>query len=542
MRRLNCALLATVAAVSLASVASAADMPMKAPVKAPVIVAPDWTGFYVGANFGGVIGSGKSDDAISLNPAGTLGGTAPGVLNPVSSISAANSPSGAIGGGQLGYNWQTGRWVLGAEGDFDWSGASSNVQAPSFIASSVVVAPAALAYSNEEKLRWLATARLRLGWADDSFFWYITGGAAWGGIQSNYNFQATGAGTFASAPAALSANTTKSGWAIGGGIETTLAWLGASNHWSAKLEYLYVDLGTVSNSFIVPQGGASAYTITSSNGIQEHIVRAGVNYRFGAPADRAYASAATSYACVGCNWSGFYLGANLGGSIGHNRTDDSISLIPPTANGANVTNPVSGFSASTAPLGVLGGGQIGYNWQTANWVLGAEADWDLTSERDRVDRSSFVASTVVVAPAMLTYSDEQKLKWLATLRGRVGAAQGTYLWYLTGGLAGGQVQSNYNFQSVNLLGVGVTGPAQASASFSTTKWGWTAGGGVETMLPWMNTKGWSAKLEYLFVDLGTINNTFGAPITGSTGVYNYTSSIHVQDHVVRLGLNYRFGG
>lgn len=545
MRQFRCAIHATVAVIGFASVASAADMPVKGPVyKAPVAIPYNWTGFYVGGNIGGVIGSGKTDDAISLNPAGTFGGTAPGVANPVSSISAANSPTGAIGGGQIGYNWQTGRWVLGAEGDFNWSGAKSDIQAPSFIASSVVVAPAALAYSNEEKLRWLATARARLGWADDSFLWYITGGAAWGGIKSNYTFQGTGSATFATTPATFSANKTKLGWAIGGGVETTLGWLGASNRWSTKLEYLYVDLGTVNNSFSVPLTATpgSAYTIASSNRIQEHIVRAGLNYRFGGAAERAYASAASSYACAGCSWSGFYAGANLGGSIGHDRTDDSISLVPSTAASANVTNPVSGFSASSAPAGVLGGGQIGYNWQTANWVLGAEADWDLTSQRDRVNRSSFIASTVVVAPGTLSYSDEQKIRWLATLRGRLGVAQGGALWYVTGGLAGGQVQSNYTFQGVQFIGPGIFGTAATTASGSTNKWGWTAGGGVETMLPWTNNNRWSAKLEYLFVDLGTINNSFSVPITGSPGVYNYTSSIRVQDHIVRLGLNYRFGG
>ena len=212
MRRLLLSGVAAVSTIAVTQLASAADMPTKAPVKAPVIAPMDCTGFYVGANLGGIIGHGRTDDAISLFPAGIVGGgVAPGVVNPISTVSAANSPSGAIGGGQIGYNWQTGRWVLGAEGDWDWSGAKSNVQDQNFLASSVVVAPAGLVYGNEEKLKWLATARLRLGWATDSFLWYITGGGAWGGIDSNYNFQATGTATFATAPATFSASTTKSG-------------------------------------------------------------------------------------------------------------------------------------------------------------------------------------------------------------------------------------------------------------------------------------------------------------------------------------------
>ncbi len=300
MRRIS---LVTLIAVShnsaLVQIAAAADIPMKAPVKAPVM-ATDWTGFYIGGNFGGIIGHGHSQDAISLFPPGTLGGIAPGVVNPVSSASGAG-PTGALGGGQIGYNWQIGRWVLGAEGDFDWAGAKSGVQYQNFLASSVVVAPARLLYSDDEKLKWLATARLRLGWSTDSFLWYITGGGAWGGVDTSYTFQGTGSPTFATNPAAFSASTTKFGWALGGGVETTLGWLGASNHWSAKLEYLYVDLGNVTNTFTAPLASTttSAYTVSNDIRIQEHLVRAGLNYRFGGGPERAYASAASSYASAG---------------------------------------------------------------------------------------------------------------------------------------------------------------------------------------------------------------------------------------------------
>ena len=526
--------------------AVAADLPLKA---APIVCpACDWNGYYVGVNLGGSIGRGRTDDSVSLNPPGIIGpgGTVPGVINPVSAVSATNSPAGLLGGAQIGFNKQTGNVVWGVEADWNWTGQRDTIQFQNFLASSTNVAPSTLAASDEQKLKWLATARARLGWAHDYFLWYVTGGVAWGKVESNYNFQDTGNGIFATAPASVSSSTTKAGWALGGGVETSLAWLGTSNRWSAKLEYLYVDLGTVNNTFTVPVTAVpgAAYTYNSSSHIQDHIVRVGLNYRLGGT-DRPSTQVASA-ACPTCDWRGFYIGANLGGSIGRDRTDDSISLNPPGVPGVTapgVINPVSAVSATNSPAGLLGGAQIGFNWQTGHWVIGAEGDWDLTSQRDRIDRSNFLASSVNVAPAVMTYSDEQKIKWLATARARLGWAQGCFLWYVTGGAAFGQVESNYNFQVVQTGGIPTLGTAPTAAGFSKTKTGWTVGSGVETVLPWLgNANRWSAKLEYLFVDLGTVDNTFNVPVTGLATAYTYTSSSRIQDHIVRVGLNYRFGG
>ena len=150
----------------------------------------------------------------------------------------------------------------------------------------MVVAPTTLTLTDEQKLNWLATARGRVGWADNCFLWYVTGGAAWGRIESNYAFvanQAIGGGTLSTAPFAASFSTVKTGWTVGGGVETTLGWLGMSDRWSSKFEYLYVDLGSITNTFAVPVTGAvaAAHTVTSSSDIREHVVRFGVNYRFG---------------------------------------------------------------------------------------------------------------------------------------------------------------------------------------------------------------------------------------------------------------------
>ena len=97
--------------------------------------------------------------------------------------------------------------------------------------------------------------------------------------------------------------------------------------------------------------------------------------------------------CTACNWSGFYLGVNAGGSFGHDPSNDAISLIPPGGI-AGVTNPISNTSYSQSPSGALGGFQAGFNWQTGHAVLGAEVDWDAANQRSRLQVNNFLASSV----------------------------------------------------------------------------------------------------------------------------------------------------
>ena len=435
----------------LGGTAMAADLALKAPPPPPC-TACNWSGFYLGVNAGGSFGHDPSNDAISLIPPGGIAG----VTNPISNTSYSQSPSGALGGFQAGFNWQTGHAVLGAEVDWDAANQRSRLQVNNFLASSVVVAPAAYTMTDEQKIGWLATARARVGAAYGYTLWYVTGGAAWAGVKTSSTFQATGSPVFISGPGSADFSQTKDGWAVGGGVETALAWMGAAN-WSAKLEYLYVDLGSVSNSYSVAQAPGSFYTISSTSNLHDHIVRAGLNYRFGGD-HMAGAAPAMAGPCPTCNWTGFYIGANAGGSIGRDRAHENDSLNPPTANGANVTNPLTDVLHTESPVGGMAGGQIGFNWQTNHVVLGAEADWDWVGQRDSFANQNFVASTVVVAPAVNSLTDDQKIKSLGTARARLGWADNCFLWYVTGGAAWGQVQSNYTFQSTQIVGAGVFGP------------------------------------------------------------------------------------
>ena len=278
MHHFRSAALTAVVFAGFTSAASAADLPSKAPLTAQPPLVFSWTGFYVGANIGGGIASNSTDSVVLLSP----NAPSAGVTNPVSAQSFKHSPAGVLGGGQIGYNWQTGNWVLGVEGDWDWTNQRETASTQNFLASTIVVAPASIGFSDEQKIKWLATARARLGWARDSWLWYVTGGAAWGEVESNYALGVTGSATFAAGPAAASFNSTRSGWTVGGGVETSLAWMGAPGNWSAKLEYLYVDLGTVTNTFTVPLTATPAafYSFTSNSHIRDNIIRVGLNYRF----------------------------------------------------------------------------------------------------------------------------------------------------------------------------------------------------------------------------------------------------------------------
>lgn len=205
-------------ALGIAS-ASAADIQRRQmPAKAPVYVPPplyNWTGLYIGINGGG--GWGRSDFGPTF-PTGTF------------------NTSGGLVGGTIGYNWQMGNVVFGLEGDIDWSNIRGSATC--------------LGFSCSTRNDWLATARGRLGYAFDRWLPYVTGGAAFGDIKTDIS----GLG---------SATTTKAGWTVGGGIEAAIA-----GPWTAKVEYLYVDLG---------RGGS---VLGSDARFNANIVRAGLNYRF----------------------------------------------------------------------------------------------------------------------------------------------------------------------------------------------------------------------------------------------------------------------
>jgi outer membrane immunogenic protein len=220
-------LLAFVSLAALTGAAAAADLPPPvAPnyYKAPAFLpAYSWTGFYAGINGGGGWGSSSWD----VPATGRF------------------DTSGGLVGGTLGYNYQFGQVVAGLEGDIDWADINGT--------TTTACPPGCKTTDN-----WLGTFRGRLGFAADRFMPFITGGLAFGDIQ-------------ASAPGVAGVDNTNAGWTLGGGLEMSIV-----GNWTAKAEYLYVDLGHTNcgTSCGVAAG------VTDNVSFRTSLVRAGVNYRF----------------------------------------------------------------------------------------------------------------------------------------------------------------------------------------------------------------------------------------------------------------------
>jgi outer membrane immunogenic protein len=252
------------------------------------------------------------------------------------------------------------------------------------------------------------------------------------------------------------------------------------------------------------------------------------------------------------SWTGLYVGLDTGGSIGVSSTTDTAVVTGAFPGFVVASTPFSN-SSRRAPTGWIFGGQVGYNYQVANWVLGVEADWQWTNQKDtaRLGCSSSADNALALflgAPLFgQCFTDEQKLTDFGTARARGGILVNDSLWYVTGGLAWGTVKDSYSYASNY---GGSLGPAPffpafpgGAAAFSSTKTGWTLGGGVETRIG----GGWSLKLEYLYVDLGTVTNAFGlavnpalvAALPGLAAATTIRSSTSFTDNIVRVGVNYK---
>jgi outer membrane immunogenic protein len=219
------------------------------------------------------------------------------------------------------------------------------------------------------------------------------------------------------------------------------------------------------------------------------------------------------------NWSGLYIGGNVGYGWGNGNTDFAFS---PAAESANAT-------LDTKPKGVIGGAQIGYNWQMGSLVTGLEADIQGAGIKGTAAPSQNIATDGANLPGDFLSSNE-KLSWLGTVRGRLGiTVTPDLLLYATGGLAYGHVDASAN---AHLL-TNSANPLEFPGSVSKTKAGWTAGAGTE----WMFARNWSAKLEYLYVDLGSQSAIGNSPVDPAIKV-GYTW--HTRENIVRAGVNYHF--
>lgn len=213
------------------------------------------------------------------------------------------------------------------------------------------------------------------------------------------------------------------------------------------------------------------------------------------------------------SWAGLYVGLNAGYSWG--LQNNSLQTL-----GGVI---VSGNSNNDKINGFIGGGQIGYNWQINQWVLGVEADLQASGQKGNgtfaipgSDPCAPVASCPIPATSA-AYTD--KLDWFGTVRGRLGYAMDRWLPYVTGGWAFG-----HGSVSGSSIG-GIVSTVNGSKNYN----GWTIGGGLE----YAYNNHWSVKAEYLYIDFGN------GPTVAVTPAINFVSG-KLTDNIARLGVNYRF--
>ena len=509
--------------------------------KAPVLSAWSWAGPYIGANIGYSVGKSKTDAVFSDFTTGA----------PLLATGSTDNLNGMIGGIQGGYNWQWGNWVGGIEADIQISGQGAT---PSYLCPGAVcnpgiadfAAPVTATFDQGHKLDSFGTLRGRFGTTiTPDVLVYATGGLAVGSIRSTVRLAGVGFdadGNPGAVSNAVSVLTQKAGWTAGAGLEGRLF-----GNVTGKIEYLYMDFGTISTSVTNPFN-ATPVTLSSNSRITDNIVRVGLNYKLdpargvydvlagiGAPsvyqalpykAPVAYGTPIESQ----WTWAGFYVGGTIGYGWGKSNTDTVFSD-PATAGQLFATN------GSRKLEGAIGGAQGGYNWVAGNMLAGVEADLNYSGQRARMRAGcpGEVCNPALVGvasdPSVLALSDQgQKLEWFATLRGRLGATVTPgALAYVTGGLAVGEIMT-----AGTVFGFDGDGnPVNTIVSSHNTKAGWTVGGGIEGRL----AGNWTARLEYLYLDLGTVS-TVPTPAANATVATAFNS--RVTDNIVRAGLNYKF--
>jgi outer membrane immunogenic protein len=280
-----------VAVALMAGPAIAADMP----VRPPPLVVDSWTGFYAGVSLGGRFSdSNWSTTCLSPGAAGAVGCP----LNVIAQNGprfANDNPSGFSSAtfrpaGYLGYNWQIGSWVVGAEGDFAWGKTGNSMKA----IPGAEIPGAVNTDTSSVRTTWDASARARAGMLlGSNIVLYATGGASWihmeveafCGTPRPADWCAGPAGGASNIGRTTSASETRIGWTVGAGAEAML-W----SNWLTRIEYRYADYGTFSYTLFPGVGacGVGCDTINAETTLRTHTVLVGFAYKFGGPFAMGY--------------------------------------------------------------------------------------------------------------------------------------------------------------------------------------------------------------------------------------------------------------
>jgi outer membrane immunogenic protein len=242
----------------------AADLRRPAPAPIPAEPKSEWTGFY----FGGNVGYGWNHAVV--NDSFLLAGFGP--ISPDTRY--AENLKGAVWGGQIGYNWQVGNFVVGLEADFN--GTSQIFDQPFACDLGGAIVPGCTVYP-KDTIRWFGTGRGRAGFAVDRWLVYVTGGGAWQNLGSTGRVQMAGVGSWD----IFNTSTTRFGYSVGAGVEAAVF-----GRWSFGVEYLFIDTGTKTTANVVlPAGltaalGAPAGTMLyETHRLSDNIVRLRLNFR-----------------------------------------------------------------------------------------------------------------------------------------------------------------------------------------------------------------------------------------------------------------------
>ncbi|MCP4070404.1 MAG: porin family protein [Hyphomicrobiales bacterium] len=464
MKKLLTGLLLTTSVVALASGSRAED------VYTEKKIGFNWSGIY-----GGVVGA-------AIMHAGGMPGTTQYAR--IGKADGEISDWGGAIGVTGGINFQDGNFVYGIEGDISWSDLSNSNNAEGSFDSLL-----------ENEWNGLATLRARAGIAIDNTLAYVSGGVALVDVDQSLSCGATPC----TAPDYY--DFYNSGWeagiAAGAGVEHAF-----TDNLSLKLEYMYVGLptNTVKNSGLPGFDGANFRS-------SAHMIRVGLNYKFGNPASNTYAfeSGAHNQEMIPHDWSGFYGGIVAADGMFTGQTPGDYS-------GGYYDIEMSDWGGAV-------GATAGFNMQDGSFVYGIEGDisWaDLGSDPYSPDYNGD------------DYISKSEWNGLATLRARTGIAVNNTIAYVTGGIALADVDQWVCRNN------SPCGTHTHDLHNSGWKMGIAAGAGVEHAL----TDNMSFKLEYLYVGLPSESVTSEYLTTMSYNPLNFRS----QAHLIRAGMNYSFGG
>jgi len=217
-------------------------------------------------------------------------------------------------------------------------------------------------------------------------------------------------------------------------------------------------------------------------------------------------------------WTGIYVGGQIGyaWASGNNNFTGYDPFF--------VADPFISTTLGGNPSGVIGGAHVGYNYQINQWVFGLEGS---------VDGTSLSNTAAAFFPDGTTLTVQSRADIQGSIRGRLGIAWDRALIYATGGVAFGGFNTNVNIANTGFLNGGV--PFFANGSISSTRVGWTVGGGIDYAV----TNNWSVFAEYRYTNWGSINeNNFGGGLL--TGGEFFNGNRKINQNQVQVGFSYKF--